>query len=215
MKKIVAVNAGPRNGWNTDRLVREATKGAESMGAEVTYVSLYQLEKFTGCMSCFACKREESYGKCVLQDGLTDVLKEIRESDGLIIGSPNYLANMTAGFRAIYERMLFESLTYRKENVCCREKRIPVLMITTSNFAEELYSTNGYNSMLEVYRTYFNKYMGPAEILVCGDTLQVNDYSRYNWTMFDPEHKKAHHEATFDSYLQKAYEMGKALSSGF
>ncbi len=36
-KKIVAVNAGPRKGWNTDTLVSEAAKGAEAAGAEVVY----------------------------------------------------------------------------------------------------------------------------------------------------------------------------------
>ena len=29
-KKIIAVNAGPRKGWNTDTLITEASKGAES-----------------------------------------------------------------------------------------------------------------------------------------------------------------------------------------
>ena len=33
-KKIVAVNAGPRKGWNTDTLITEASRGAESAGAE-------------------------------------------------------------------------------------------------------------------------------------------------------------------------------------
>ena len=27
-KKIIAVNAGPRKGWNTDTLITEASKGA-------------------------------------------------------------------------------------------------------------------------------------------------------------------------------------------
>ena len=36
-KKIIAVNAGPRKGWNTDTLIREAGRGAECAGAEVVY----------------------------------------------------------------------------------------------------------------------------------------------------------------------------------
>ena len=34
-KKIVVVNAGPRKGWNTDTLLTEAAKGAQSAGADV------------------------------------------------------------------------------------------------------------------------------------------------------------------------------------
>jgi multimeric flavodoxin WrbA len=33
-KKIVAVNASPRKGWNTDTLVSEAVKGAESTAVD-------------------------------------------------------------------------------------------------------------------------------------------------------------------------------------
>ena len=34
-KKIVAVNAGPRMGWNTETLITETSKGAEAAGAEM------------------------------------------------------------------------------------------------------------------------------------------------------------------------------------
>ena len=33
-KKIIAVNAGPRKGWNTDTLIDEAIKGAEAAGGQ-------------------------------------------------------------------------------------------------------------------------------------------------------------------------------------
>ena len=36
-KRVVAVNAGPRKGWNTDTLIKEAVKGAEDAGATVEY----------------------------------------------------------------------------------------------------------------------------------------------------------------------------------
>ena len=52
-KKIIAVNAGPRKGWNTDTLITEAAKGAESAGAVVEKFDLFRLEKYTGCISCF------------------------------------------------------------------------------------------------------------------------------------------------------------------
>ena len=81
-KKIIAVNAGPRKCWNTDTLITEAAKGAESTGAVVEKFDLFQLEKYTGCISCFSCKREKNKGHCVCRDGLTDVLDAIREATG-------------------------------------------------------------------------------------------------------------------------------------
>ncbi len=110
-KKIVAVNAGPRMGRNTETLIAEASRGAESAGATVERFDLFKLERYTGCISCFGCKKEENKGHCMCKDGLTPVLDAIRESDGLIIGSPTYLSQVTASFRALYERLVFQSLT--------------------------------------------------------------------------------------------------------
>ena len=132
-KKIIAVNAGPRKGWNTDTLIKEAVKGAEEAGATVEYYDLFKLEKYTGCISCFGCKKEKNKGRCICRDGLTQVLDAIRDADGLIIGSPNYLSNLTASFRALYERLIFQLITYKKEPQRYDSRKIPVLFIMTSN----------------------------------------------------------------------------------
>ena len=58
-KRIIAVNAGPRKRWNTDTLINEAVRGAEQEGAEVVRYDLYRLERFTGCISCFGCKKKK------------------------------------------------------------------------------------------------------------------------------------------------------------
>lgn len=211
MKKIIAILAGPRMGWNTDLLIKEAARGTESTGAGVEYISLYRLEKYTGCISCFACKLPRSYGKCAYQDGLYEVLEKIRNADGIIIGSPNYLGNLTANFRALYERLVFQSLTYNKEEPNCNKHMIPVLLITTSNCDEKAYDKMGYTTMLESYKKTLNRYVGPTELLVCGNTLQTKNYDVFNWTMFDPKKKKEYHDKTFHQYLEKAFEMGKNL----
>ncbi|WP_165176058.1 flavodoxin family protein, partial [Desulfovibrio sp. ZJ369] len=139
-KNIIAVNAGPRKGWNTDTLITEASKGAESSGATVEKFNLFRLEKYTGCISCFGCKKNQNKGRCVCRDGLTKVLDAIREADGLIIGSPNYLSEMTASFRALYERLVFQNLTYNSETPCCNQNPIPVLLIMTSNAPDTAYT---------------------------------------------------------------------------
>ena len=211
MKKIVAINCSPRATWNTATLVREAAKGVEEQGAKVTVIDLYKLEKFTGCVSCFGCKLPDNLGKCICKDGLAPVLEEIRNADGLIIGSPNYLGDMTAGFRALFERLIFQSLTYKKEFRSYNQKQIPVLMIMTSNAKEEFYPQIGYDQMLQRYQGSFNTFVGPTKILISSDTLQVKDYSRYNWTMFDPATKKARHEAVFPEDKQKAFALGAQM----
>ena len=213
MKKIVAINCSPRSIWNTATLVREAAKGAEEQSAEVTVIDLYKLEKFTGCISCFGCKLPDNLGKCICKDGLAPVLEEIRNADGLIIGSPNYLGDVTAGFRALFERLIFQSLTYKTEFRSYNQKQIPVLMIMTSNASEDFYAQIGYDEMLKRYQATLGTFVGRTKILISSDTLQVKDYSRYNWTMFEPEHKKARHETVFPEDMKKAFALGEQMVS--
>ena len=208
-KKIVAVNAGPRMGWNTETLITEASKGAEAAGASVERFDLFRLEKYTGCISCFGCKKEKFKGHCVCRDGLTPVLDAIRESDGLIIGSPNYLSELTASFRALYERLIFQNLTYNQETPSCNTRPIPVLLIMTSNAPE-----GAYQQLLAGYQQTLNFLVGPTKVFVSGNTLQLKDYSKtdWPWTLFDPEEKKVRHETVFPEECKKAFELGKMMA---
>ncbi len=211
MKKIVAINASPRTAWNTGSLVREAAKGAEVEGAEVKVFDLYKLEKFTGCISCFGCKLPEHQGVCICKDGLTPVLEEIRNADGLILGTPNYLGDISAALRSLYERLIFQALTYKLEPRSYNERRIPVLFIMTSNCSEEFYSQIGYDKMLENYQNSLSGMVGPTKVMISGDTLQVNDYSKYDWSMFDPEAKRMRHEEVFPDDMKKAFLLGAEM----
>ena len=208
-KKIILVNAGPRKGWNTDTLLSEAARGAESVGAVVERYDLFRLEKYTGCISCFGCKREKNKGHCVCRDGLTPVLDAIRSTDGLIIGSPNYLSEMTASFRALYERLIFQNLTYNVENPCCNQNPIPVLFITTSNAPDRAYT-----GLIKDYQNTFNRFVGPTDILISGNTLQLKDYSKtdWEWSMFNVEEKIRRHETVFPLECEAAYKKGVELA---
>ena len=208
-KRIIAVNAGPRRGWNTDTLIAEASKGAQAAGAEVERFDLFRLERYTGCISCFGCKRERSKGHCVCRDGLTPVLDAIRESDGLIVGSPNYLGELTASFRALYERLVFQNLTYNAAAPCCNDRPVPVLLIMTSNAPDTMYG-----DLLRNYRQTLSRFVGPTEVFVSGDTLQVKDYSKLDWawSIFDPEAKRRRHETVFPEEMKKAFELGRSLA---
>lgn len=212
MKRIVALNASPRTGWNTAELIREAARGAESAGAEVKIHDLYRLEKFTGCVSCFGCKLPEHLGQCVCRDGLAPVLEDIRRADGLILGSPNYLGDVTAGLRAVYERLIFPLISYKKDPASYASRRMPVLFIMTSNCAEEAYDRVGYDRMIAGYQGTLSHFIGETKVLVVGDTLQVNDYDRYGWTMFDPEAKRARHQAVFPEEKRKAFDLGAEMA---
>ena len=202
-KTIVAFNAGPRKGWNTDTILSEA-----AAGAEIQRFDLFRLEKYTGCISCFGCKKEKHKGYCICRDGLTPVLDAIRQADGLILASPNYLSEMTASFRALYERLIFQYLTYNLENPCCNPRPIPVLLIMTSNAPD-----TAFLGLMENYRQTLDRFVGPTRYFVSGDTLQLRDYSKtdWPWSLFDPAAKQARRETVFPQERKKAFALGAEL----
>ena len=78
----------------------------------------------------------------------------------------------------------------------------------TSNAPE-----TAYTGLMQNYQQTFNRFVGPTEIMVSGDTLQLKDYSKldWEWSMFDPEARKRRHETVFPQECAKAYDMGAAL----
>ena len=88
-------------------------------------------------------------------------------------------------------------------------EEVPVLFIMTSNAPDTMYS-----ELLNSYQQTFSAFVGPCDVLVSGDTLQVADYSKldWEWTMFDPEKKKERRETVFPEECKKAFEMGKNLA---
>ena len=116
-----------------------------------------------------------------------------------------YLSELTASFRALYERLIFQNLTYNLEKPCCNEHPIPVLFMMTSNAPDTMYL-----DMMQNYQQTLSRFVGPTEIFVSGNTLQLKDYSKtdWPWTMFDPEAKQKRHDEMFPQECQKAFEMG-------
>ena len=106
------MNGSPRKNWNTAMMLKEARKGAESVGADTEYIDLFDLS-FTGCRACLACKRKEAERcKCFWKDDLSPVIDRIFAADALIIGSPVYLGDITSQVHALIERLHFCVLRY-------------------------------------------------------------------------------------------------------
>jgi multimeric flavodoxin WrbA len=102
--------------WNTITLLKNALKGAASVGAETELIQLYDLN-FSGCISCFSCKRisRKKDGVCAVQDDLTSVLDRVKNTDALIIGTPVYYGAESASTRALLERLCFPYNKYAKD----------------------------------------------------------------------------------------------------
>lgn len=212
--KVLAINGGPRKNWNTGTLLKQALEGAESAGAEVELINLYELN-YKGCTSCFVCKRPggKSYGKCAVNDGLKPVLEKIEEADALIIGSPVYFGMVTGETRSFLERLLFQYLVYDSNHTSLNTKKMPVGIIYTMNVPEAYLDTVGYRQMfLTTVENPLKRAFGETEALFVTDTYQFEDYSKYETSAFNAEEKAKRRREVFPDDCKKAYDMGHSFA---
>ena len=211
------VNGGPRKKYNTAQLLEKAGEGISDElkknnveDINIHHIHLYDLD-FKGCKSCFHCKRigGKYYAQCPIKDDLRELLPEIKNSDGIIFGSPIYFGEITGELRSFFERFLFSALVYGGESNA--PKRMPMGMIYTMNVTEE-----GFN---QVYGNKFDILEGAMEFLYSKpyslkvyDTFQFSDYSKYENYAFDPELKAKRRDEHFPLDLDDAYNMGVKIA---
>ena len=147
--KFYAINGSPRKNKNTAILLQKALDGikesAKGKEIETEIINLYDIN-YTGCKSCFACKRLEgkSYGKCAVKDNLQEVLEKVSQADGIIFGSPIYFSTITGQLQSFLERLLFPYLVYDKNYSSIAPKKMPTAFIYTMNAPEEVMNQIGY-----------------------------------------------------------------------
>jgi multimeric flavodoxin WrbA len=101
VKKIVVFNGSPRMDGNTATLLNLVAKGARDAGGEVKFYTLFKM-KFMACQSCFSCRVKPD---CAINDELRAALQEVKDADGLVIGSPIYMMQMTGPVKNLYDRL--------------------------------------------------------------------------------------------------------------
>ena len=214
--KVIAFNGSPRkNDWNTITLLKKAMEGSASVGAETEIVHLYDL-KFSGCISCFTCKKlsRKQDGVCSIKDDLTSVLDRVREADAILVGTPVYWHAESAATRAFLERLFFPYYNYATDGTSLFPRRIKTALIYTMNVNEEIVKKAGYDRHFALTKMSFEMVFGDCELLLSTDTLQYSDYSKYESKAFDGEAKRKRREEIFPEECKRAFELGVRLATG-
>lgn len=212
----MAFNGSPRKlGWNTVTLLENALEGAKSAGAETELVQLYDMN-FKGCMSCLSCKRidRKADGVCAVKDDLSGVLDRIRAADALIIGTPVYYGAESSSTRAFLERLCFPYLKYNRADPTLFPKRINTGLIYTMNMSDELIAMTGLDRAFNFTRGLLARHFGACELMLSTETLQFQDYSKYQSEAYDPEARYRRRAEVFPQDCKRAFELGARMVSG-
>ncbi len=98
---VLGINTSPRKESRTRLLLDEVLKGAENAGCTTTLLSIrdFDIGMCTGCETCY------KTGKCAIYDDFEDMLNAMINADAIVIGSPNYIDNVTAQLKCLFDRM--------------------------------------------------------------------------------------------------------------
>ena len=89
--KVIGINGSARKDGNTSLLIKAVFAELEAEGIETDLVQLHG-KALEPCKACFGCGgKHECFAKMV-------------EADGMVLGSPVYSADVTAGMKAFLER---------------------------------------------------------------------------------------------------------------
>lgn len=213
---IYAINGSPRKNWNTATLLQKALDGAQAANpsCHTEMIHLYDLN-YTGCKSCFACKRlgAKTYGACAAKDDLAPVLEKLSRADGIIFGTPIYFGSMTGMMLAFLERLLFPYLVYDANFSSIAPKKMKTAFVYTMNLNEEAMKGLKYPERLGLMEQYLGGVFTPPQALYSCDTCQFDDYSKYKVECFSGEAKYRHRETQFPVDCDKAFALGKSLAA--
>ena len=101
--KVVAFNGSPRVNGNTTLLLQQVLAELNDEGVETELVSLSG-KAIAGCQACFKCF-EKKDGHCAVTGDIVNLcIDKMQAADGILLGSPTYFADVTAGMKALIER---------------------------------------------------------------------------------------------------------------
>ncbi|KZX11519.1 flavodoxin family protein [Methanobrevibacter curvatus] len=105
MVDVVLLNASPRENSNTLQILNVCKEVIEENGLSAKILSL-KSKKIESCTACGECG---NLGVCSIDDGLNEIIEEIRKADGFIPASPVYFGTARGDLMSALQRIGFVS----------------------------------------------------------------------------------------------------------
>jgi multimeric flavodoxin WrbA len=101
--KVVAFNGSARKEGNTAILLNTVLDELGKAGLETELVHLAP-GSLQGCIACYKCFENKDRRCAVDKDALNEHLQKMIAADGVLLGSPTYFSDISAGMKALIER---------------------------------------------------------------------------------------------------------------
>ncbi len=105
-KKILIITGSPRRFSNSRQMAHWFADGAKAAGADVTQTEAPAIQyKTAGCTGCCGCQHTDEY-KCVLGDGLAQLVETIPQYGTVVLATPVYFFGFPAQIKMILDRFM-------------------------------------------------------------------------------------------------------------
>ncbi len=164
--QVVAFNGSPHPEGNTAALIRLVFAELEKEGIGTELVQLGS-EPLAGCTDCRGCRRARN-GRCAREeDRLNEFLGKMRAAQGILLGSPTYIAGMSANLKALVERCTIVSRA--NDHLLARKVGAAVIAVHRAGATSVLSSLNFFfliNQLIVPGSSYWNLAIGrePGEV---------------------------------------------------
>jgi len=101
--KAIAICGSQRENGNTEFFLKTMLEGLSGQGIETEFISL-QDKTIMPCKGCYGCLAKK---QCVIDDDFEEIFAKMMVADGIIVGSPVYVARPSSLLSALLERATF------------------------------------------------------------------------------------------------------------
>ena len=103
--KVLLLNGSPRENGNIALAFKNMEQVFDELNVEYEDIQLGKKD-IRGCIACEKCRET---GKCVFNDIVNELAEKLKESDGLVIGSPVYYGSANGTLMSALQRMFYSN----------------------------------------------------------------------------------------------------------
>ncbi len=173
--KVIAINGSPRKEGNTYFLLNRVLDEINAAGIKTEIYSLAG-KQIQGCIACYKCMQNKN-GKCAVdKDIANELIAKMQEAEGILLGSPTYFSDVTAGMKALIERAGF--VARANDYFLKRKVGAGVVAVRRAGAIPAFNSLNLfliYNQMILPGSSYWHMAMGrdPGEVKNDAEGVQI------------------------------------------
>ena len=173
--KVIAFNGSGRKDGNTALLLNTVLNELSKEGIETELIQLAGKAP-QGCISCYKCLENKDQKCAVTTDNLNKYLAKMIKADGILLGSPVYFTDVTAGIKAVIERCGMVSIA--NEGLFKRKVGAAVVAVRRAGAVRTFDTLNHlflHGQMIIAGSTYWNVGIGrdPGQVKEDGEGIQT------------------------------------------